>query len=234
MPSIQDMLHVTLIPRSYFESEHSYASDYTLSHHSATAPGNFQSQGLSRFFLVVRVCLFIWSLINHQVADNYYYTCGVGVHCFWELKTLLPFFELLWNAVLRLHSFRCAFVLRTVEINNNELSHSGDRMHRNIRLQKRFPYECALPEKVQDKNPIGNTKRKHQEAVTVAGALLPLIYWSMDDARRAARMKRSLANRAAGLTHDLAAHQKQKTNWKKYTGNIYIIRCTDEMLEGIN
>jgi len=55
----------------------------------------------------------------------------------------------------------------------------------------------------------------------------------MDDARRAARMKRSLANRAAGLTHDLAAYQKQKTNWKKYTGNIYIIRCTDEMLEGI-
>ena len=57
----------------------------------------------------------------------------------------------------------------------------------------------------------------------------------MDDARSAARMKRSLANRAAGLTHDLAAYQKQqKKNWKKYTGNIYIIRCTDEMLEGIN
>ncbi len=59
VPSIQDVLHVILILRSYFESEHSYASDYTLSHHSATAPGNFQSQGLSRFCLGVYVCLFI-------------------------------------------------------------------------------------------------------------------------------------------------------------------------------
>jgi hypothetical protein len=32
----------------------------------------------------------------------------------------------------------------------------------------------------------------------------------MHDARSAARLKRALANRAAGATHDLAAHQKQK------------------------
>ncbi len=70
------------IPCSYFESQKSYSSDYTLSHHSATAPGNYQTQGMCQFTLAFRICPFFLWLSDREVTDNYYYTCGVGVHCF--------------------------------------------------------------------------------------------------------------------------------------------------------
>ena len=45
-------LCLTLSLRSYFDSQKSYSSDFTLSHHSSSAPGNFQTQGLFSGFRV--------------------------------------------------------------------------------------------------------------------------------------------------------------------------------------